>query len=169
MTSGLRAFATLVVLIALIAVFALLGWHWVSRPFPAKAAAVFCADRTVHAGDTLTPVDVTVSVMNASQREGLASRTLSTLSSDHFALGSQGNAPKGISVGTVQVWARSQGDPAARLVAGWFPGAQVVVQTKDALPGVTVVVGEDFTQIAEKGPTSVTVTADSTVCSPVLT
>jgi hypothetical protein len=168
MTPGLRAFSTLVIMLVLIVVFAVAGWRLVSRPFPAKAAPVVCADRTISAGDTLTPVDVTVSVMNTSQREGLAGRTLDAFTVDHFAQGSTATAPKGVSVGTVQVWAHSQNDPAAQLVAGWLPGAQVVVQTKNALPGVTVVVGEGFTQVADKGPTSVKVTAAGTVCSPVL-
>lgn len=168
MSSGVRALTTLVVMIVLIVVFAVVGWHLTSRPFPAKAAPVVCTNRTVPAGTSLGPVDVTVSVMNASTRDGLAGRTLDALAAQHFASGSQGNAPKGVSVATVQVWAHSANDPAAKLVAGWLPGSQLVVRTKDALPGVTVVVGEGFTRVAAKGPTSVKVTTPTTVCSPVL-
>lgn len=166
MLSGLRTFATMTVLIALIAVAAVWGWHAVTQPFPSRIKAQACTATQVHAGDQISPVDVTVSVFNASQREGLADRTLTDLEKHHFGGGDTGNAPKNTSVGNVQIWTSDPSNPAVRLVRTWLPHARVIKKASGAA-GVTVVVGQGFTKVGG-GKSSIKVLQDATICSPVL-
>lgn len=166
MLSGLRTFATMATLVVLIVVAGLWGWHNAIKPFPSRAKASACTTTQVQKGDQISPVDVTVSVLNASGREGLAERTLTDLEKHHFGAGSTGNAPKNTSVGNVQIWTSEPGNPAVRLVQSWLPHARVVKKSA-ATPGVTVVVGQNFTKVAG-GKTQMTVAHDDTICSPVL-
>ena len=43
-----------------------------TEPFPGKVDPPICVDTTYAAGERIYPQDVTVSVLNASRREGLA-------------------------------------------------------------------------------------------------
>ena len=120
----------------------------------------------MHAGDHLFPAEVTVTVLNASRREGLASRTMTALQDGGFAAGSSANAPRGTKAGTVQIWTPDPQSPAVRLVAAWLPGAKIVHRAAPG-PGVVVVVGDHFSAVGA-GPKSVSVAHDATVCSPTL-
>lgn len=163
---SLRSTATMLVLVGVLLVFAVWGWHAATAPWPAKVDSPPCVDRTVKAGDRISPVDVTVSVLNASDREGLARLTLDALGKHHFATASQGNAPKGTDVAVAEIWTDDPKNAAAELVHSWIPGSQIV-QHHSPSPGVTVVVGQQFTHVGG-GSKSVKATVDSTVCSPVV-
>lgn len=167
MSPRLRSATTLLTLLVVLLVFALVGWHWLTRPFPARAAAQACVDRQYAAGDKLWPSDVTVSVMNASDRVGLAGRTLSALELKHFGAGQQANAPKRTHVPRVQIWTENPNDPAVRLVARWLPSPHIVKRAS-SLPGITVVVGQGFTKVRTNGPDSLKASKAGTVCSPVV-
>jgi hypothetical protein len=62
------------------------------------------------------------------------------------------------------VHARSDDDPAAKLVAAQFRGARIV-ESEDLGVGVAVVVGQRFKDLRRKSPESVEVQADTTVCA----
>ena len=166
MARAFRTSATLLVLCGLVIVFALWGWHAATAPWPAKVDSPACVDRTVKAGERVSPVDVTVSVLNASQREGLARLTLDALGRHHFAMASQGNAPKGTDVADAEIWTDDPTSPAAELVQSWIPGSKIV-QHRPATPGITVVLGQQFTHIGG-GAKAVKATDDTTICSPVV-
>lgn len=166
MLSVLRTFATLAVLLVLIVIAGVWGWHNATKPFPHRAHAQACAASVVHKGQRIRPVDVTVSVLNASHRDGLADRTLNALEKHHFGAGNTGNAPKHAKVGTAQVWTDDPHNPAAQLVASWLPHATVVKRNGGAT-GITVVVGEGFTTV-HGGKSSIMATRDATVCGPVI-
>lgn len=167
MSPRLRSATTLTVLLVLLIVFALLGWHWATRPFPARAAAQLCVDRPYDAGDKLSPSDITVSVLNASDRVGLAGRTLSALELHHFGVGDQANAPKHATVPRLQIWTEDPHSPAVHLVARWLPHP-TIIKRASSLPGITVVVGQGFTNVKAKGPDSVRASTAGTVCSPIV-
>jgi hypothetical protein len=166
MLTGARTLLTLAV--AALIVVAAGGWGlaMLTKPFPKKADAPVCSPVRIHRGDHLFPAEVTVSVLNASRREGLAGRTMTALKDGGFAAGSSANAAKGTKVGAVQIWATDPHSPAVRLVAAWLPGAKVVRRAGGA-PGVVVVVGDHFSAVGT-GPKSVTAGTDATICSPTL-
>ena len=62
------------------------GWSAVTAPLPKYEDPPICEDTTLAAGDKVYPDQVTVSVINAGNREGLASQT-------HGAAGGQGLLP----------------------------------------------------------------------------
>lgn len=164
MRAGARSLATLLVLGLILVLAAYWGWQAVTEPLPKQAEPPLCVETAVAAGDTVVREQVTVSVYNASRRNGLAGTTLGQLVERGFVGADTGNAPEGTAVAGVQVWSNDPENPAARLVAEQFRRAQVV--PGDPLGrGVTVVVGDDFRKLA-KGVDSVTSAADATICSP---
>lgn len=167
MLSGVRTLVTLLVLVLVLAGAALWGWHQVIKPFPARAkASSICTPDDVHAGDRLSSAEVVVSVLNASNRVGLADRTLTGLTKHRFAAGDSGNAPAGSGVRNVQIWSNDPTNPAVRLVASWLPGVKIVNKPTDA-NGVVVVVGQNFSKVTG-GRTTIKVAKDATVCGPLI-
>jgi len=164
--TGARALLVLAVVALLVVAVAGWGFSMLTSPFPKKVDAPLCSPNEVHAGDHVFPSEVTVSVLNASRREGLAGRTMTTLKDDDFAAGHSGNAPKGTKVGTAQIWTEDPNSPATKLVSAWLPSAKVVRKKIDE-PGVVVVVGDSFGQVGT-GPKSITAASDATICSPTL-
>jgi hypothetical protein len=166
MRTGARTAATLVV--AALLVLAVGGWGWgmLTKPFPKKADAPVCSSAQVNAGDHVFPSQVTVTVLNASRREGLAGRTMTALKDGGFAAGHSGNADKDTKVGVVQIWTEHPDSPAVQLVKAWLPGAKVV-EKQVSEPGVVVVVGDRFSAVGA-GPKSITAQTDATICSPTL-
>ena len=126
MLTGARTMLTLAVLALLVVVAGGWGWGMLTKPFPKKADAPVCSPVTVHRGDHVFPAEVTVSVLNASRREGLAGRTMTALKDGGFSAGRSANAAKGTKVGSVQIWSTDPKSPAVRLVQAWLPGAKVV-------------------------------------------
>lgn len=142
------------------------GWKQMTKPFPAKAQAAVCVDTAVKAGTKVYPAQVVVTVLNASHREGLASRTISALTDAGFVAGKSGNAPGHAHVKKAEIWTPDPESPAVHLVATWLHRPAVVKRAVDQ-PGVVVLVGEDFGQVA--GGRKFTVAAtDTSICSPPL-
>jgi hypothetical protein len=143
------------------------GYHQVLAPFPGKVAAPVCVETKYKAGDQLSPQDVTVSVLNASTREGLAGRTMQLLTADGFTQGGTGNAPKGTSVTNAELWVADKSNPAIPLVRSRV--GKVPVRERSDLPagivGIVVVVGDQFGNLATGLP-SLTAKRDGVVCSP---
>lgn len=163
----LRAGGTLVLLLGLMVGGVSWGWAQMTKPFPGKVDPPICVDTEYQAGDELYVQDITVSVLNASTREGLAGRTLSELEDAGFARGQTGNAPAGTSLkGPAEIWVRQAGDPAGALLRRWIGGKVSVVERPDnPAAGVTLVVGNRFGEVQE-GPASLTVEQPAMVCGP---
>lgn len=166
MLTTARTLLTLLVVALLVVVLGGWGWGMLTKPFPKKADAPICSANQVHRGDHIFPAQVTVSVLNASRREGLAGRTMTALKDAGFAAGHSGNAARGTKVGAAEIWTDNPASPAVKLVSAWIPGAKVVRRVAGE-PGVVVVVGDKFDSVGT-GPTSVTVGSDATICSPTL-
>ncbi|WP_295656831.1 LytR C-terminal domain-containing protein [uncultured Nocardioides sp.] len=164
MRAGARSLATLVVLTAVLVAAAYWGWQAATEPLPERADPPLCVSTPVAAGATVVREQVTVSVYNASTRNGLAGTTLGALEDRGFIGADTGNAPEGTAVSGAQVWSNDPENPAARLVAQQFRRAPIV-PGEPLGRGVTVIVGDDFRKLA-KGVDSVTSAADATICSP---
>lgn len=161
---------TLVVL-GVICVFMLVfGVAQVVREFP-KASfgdeTPVCVDKTIPAGSRVRTGDITVSVFNAGRQSGLASKTLEKLIVRGFGAGDSGNARK-TKVKRVEIRA-PQHDTAARLVAAQFGADTTIVTDKELLGvGITVIVGDEFQELAGKTPRKMKADEDTAVCTPPL-
>jgi len=163
----LRSGTTLIVLVVLLLVAVGAGFAALTAPFGSDgdAAVAVCRTRTVSDGDTVRPQQVTVSVVNAGGRSGLASRTLDDLEDAGFDRGELANAPEDTDVSGVQIWTSDRRNPAVRLVRGHL-GGQVRVRDLDAgVAGVTVVVGNAFAGV-KQGRESVVAEESAQVCGP---
>jgi hypothetical protein len=165
MNAHIKALVTLAVLGVLVLLGTTWGWSALTSPLPHTAKQEVCVDTTLQPGDRVSAPKVTVSVFNASDRVGLAERTVSDFEAQGFGPGKVGNAPKGTQVFYAQVWSRSRKDPAVQLVLSRL-GPHARIAPKSSLgPGVTVVVGPQFTKLVA-GRQSVKVTEPTVVCSP---
>jgi hypothetical protein len=166
LTARLRTAITLAALAVLMLLGVTWGWAQMTKPFPGKVDAPVCVDTAYRAGDELFVQDVTVSVLNASSREGLAGRTLADLEDVGFAGGQTANAPEGTVVSTpAEIWVDDVESPAAKLLRARLGKVPVVAHPEVGYAGIIVVVGDSFGELRE-GPQSVILAADAVVCSP---
>jgi hypothetical protein len=166
LTARLRTLITLAFLTVLLVGGVAWGWAQVTEPFPGKADAATCVDTAYAAGDELFIQDVTVSVLNASSREGLAGRTLQELEAAGFAGGDTANAPKGTALtDPAEIWVDDVDDPGAKLLRRRLGQVPVRSDVANPAPGITLVVGDTFTAL-RKGPESIVLKNDAVVCSP---
>jgi hypothetical protein len=166
LTARLRTAITLATLAVLMILGITWGWAQVLKPFPGKVDAPICVDTAYKAGDELFVQDVTVSVFNASGREGLAARTLQELEDAGFAAGQSANAPKGTSLTTAaEIWVKDPHDPGAKLLRRRVGKVPVVEHPENTAAGITLVVGDQFSDLRQ-GPESIILKDDAVVCSP---
>ncbi|HWJ81709.1 MAG TPA: LytR C-terminal domain-containing protein [Nocardioides sp.] len=165
MTASARSAATLVVLAVVFAGGVAWAWGKVTEPFPEHQSDPACNDTLFTAGEQLTPDDVLVSVLNASDEDGLASETMNRLVKAGFGRGGLGNAPRIHGRAPVQVWTSEPDGAVARLVASYLGDNVRTVDQESSEPGVTVVVRDDFPGVV-RGVRRVAVEDDITVCSP---
>jgi hypothetical protein len=152
----------------LLVVAAVWGWSNATQPFPGRTDAPTCVDRTVSQGEKVFADQVTVSVYNASNRNGLAGRTMNLFTDTGFGEGDTGNAPRSADVAVAAIWTDTPKSPDVRLVASRL-GPRVEVVRRDPLgAGVTVLVGDDFEELV-KGRRSVLAAQDVEICSPPVT
>jgi hypothetical protein len=164
LSRALKSLITLVGLALMLVAGVAWGYNQVVKPFPGKVQAAVCVNTKYASGDPISPPDVTVSVLNASNREGLAGRTMELLTNDGFARGTTGNAPKGTSVATAEVWVSDKSDPAVPLVRSRL--GKVPVRVRSGLPpGIVIVVGDQFGDLQTGLPT-LDAKQDGIVCSP---
>jgi len=165
MNIHIKTVLTLVILAMLVFIGVAWGWSAMTTPFPHSAAPKDCYPTSLQPGDRVSPPKVTVSVYNASERSGLAARTMSGFEDMGFGTGHVGNAPKGTSIRYAQIWTQNRQDPAVRLVLSRLgPGAHIIDHAPKG-PGVTVLVGPKFTKLVQ-GKQSTKVSQAETICSP---
>jgi hypothetical protein len=160
-----KTLLTLAVLVALVLVGVTWGWAALTHPFPHQAKTLTCYPTVLQPGDRVSAPKVTVSVFNASDRVGLAERTMAAFEDQGFGPGDVGNAPKGVVVHYAQVWAKDRQDPAVLLVASRLGPHASIVTKNHAGSGVVVMVGEQFAKLVS-GKQSVKVTRPTTLCEP---
>ena len=163
MEARLKSLVTLAFLGVLLFVAAVWGWASLTKPLPSNEESV-CVDRTFEAGEKVMRGDVTVSVLNAGTRNGLASLTMNLFEEQGFAAGQEGNATDA-EVNRVQIWTDDRRSPAVQLVKSHLGPGTPVLQKDATTAGVQVVVGDGFQDLV-KGKKSVTATDAVTVCGP---
>ncbi len=146
---------------------ALWGWRAATEPFPGKADAPRCVDTPVAVGDKVFPAQVMVSVYNASERNGLAGRTMDLFADAGFGEGDTGNATGDSDVTTAVVWTETPTNPDVLLVASRLGPDVEIVRREGRGIGVTVLVGDDFEALV-KGNRRIVAEADTSICSPPL-
>jgi len=161
----IRSAVTLAVLVVLFVIGTVWAWSSVTEPFPEAEEQPACLDTPVAAGDRVTPGNVVVNVLNASETEGLAGETMEALVRKGFAEGSRGNTVADTGESGVVIWTEEPDGPAAALLKSYFGRGTEIVDQATAEPGITVVVGQGFPGIKD-GRQGVKVKADSSVCSP---
>jgi LytR cell envelope-related transcriptional attenuator len=165
MNAHLKAALTLAVMAVLVLLGVTWGWSAMTQPFPHQAPPKDCYPTELQPGDRVSAPKVTVSVYNASERVGLAERTMSAFEDQGFGPGNVGNAPKDAAVVFAQIWTEDRHNPAVRLVASRLgPRAHIITRQQKG-PGVTVLVGPQFTKLVQ-GKQSTKVTQPTTICSP---
>ena len=87
------------------------GWSALTQPFPGKTTPPKCVATIVQPGEKVFPGQVTVSVFNASERDGLAGRTMAEFVDAGFAEGDTGNAPRNARVVRAAIWAPTAAEP----------------------------------------------------------
>lgn len=159
-----RTALTLLVLSALFIGGVAWAWSQVTDPFPEALEVAKCEEHPVQVGERVRPEQVTVTVLNASERNGLAGTTMDDLTAHKFGRGDLGNAPAEAATAGAVIWA-SPGDPAARLVRSYLGGKVEIVEQPEEYPGITIVVGQKFRGV-EKGRKRVQAETEGTVCTP---
>ena len=159
---------TLVVLVGLVAAGGYYGYQALFAPVGSAAAGGpdgQACEAGLRKGETVRTRDVTVTVLNAGTRSGLASQVQEQLVERGFIAGGTDNAPDGQRVRFVRVLAPSRQDPAARLVAAQF-GKQTLVQRSgaDFGPGVDVVVGDRYKGLEKDAPRRLRATVAGSGC-----
>lgn len=149
----------------LLLVAALWGWQAATEPFPGKTEARRCVATPVAAGAKVFPAQVLVSVYNASDRNGLAGRTMDLFLDAGFVEGDTGNAPADSKVGTAAIWTKTPTSPDVLLVASRLGPDVEVVRREGRGIGVTVLVGDDFEALV-KGNRRIVAEDDARICSP---
>jgi hypothetical protein len=165
MNIHVKTLLTLAVLAVLVLVGVAWGWASLTTPFPHKAATKVCYPTRLQPGDRVSAPKVTVSVYNASERSGLAERTMSAFEDQGFGSGSVGNAPKDATVVYAQIWTDDRHNPAVQLVKSRLGARAHVIEHAAKGPGVTVLVGPAFTKLVA-GKQSTKVSEATTICSP---
>jgi hypothetical protein len=165
MDARLKSLVTLAGLGLLLIVAATWGWSSLTQPFPEGDGDAICVDRPYAAGDRISRGDVTVSVLNAGTRNGLAGLTMNLFEEAGFAPGQEGNAPEDAKVGTVQIWTEDRTAPAVRLVASHLGKDVRVVRRAPSTAGIQVVVGDGFEDLVA-GKKSIRTRGEVTVCGP---
>jgi hypothetical protein len=165
MNVHIKTVLTLAVLAVLVLVGVVWGWSAMTTPFPHTAAPKDCYPTQLQAGDRVSAPEVTVSVYNASERVGLAERTMSAFEDQGFGAGKVGNAAKGTTVLYAQIWTQDRTNPAVRLVASRLGRRAHIIDHAPKGTGVTVMVGPQFLKLVQ-GRQSVKVTEPTTICSP---
>ncbi|MGA8258343.1 MAG: LytR C-terminal domain-containing protein [Nocardioides sp.] len=160
-----RTVATLVVLGLLLVWGATWGFSSVTQPFPKDADTPVCVSTALTNGDVLRPGAITISVLNAGTRNGLASLTRDGLVERGFAQGVLDNAPPDTTVRTAEIWTNDPDNPAVALVRSYLGGRVKVVERPPTVPGINVVVGDRFPGV-RRGDRDIAILTDTRVCSP---
>lgn len=138
-------------------------------PAPEPPARPICENRTLQAGEDLTPNLLMVNVFNAGKQAGLANRVRIQLERKGFLGGVTGNYSGSAKVARVTILTSAQDDPKVRLLAKQFKDkVEYAPADIDVETGLIVVVGPKFGGLKKKSSSAAKLKAPVTVCVPTL-
>jgi hypothetical protein len=161
--------ATLVVLLAVLLVMAVWGYHAATTPLadsgPTTRSSPTCPPTDQKASRFVHRQEVTVSVYNSGHLSGRAQQTLDLLEHAGFKPGAVGNAPDGVRADRAVVYTTKSDDPAAELVAKALgKNTQVVHSDQEMGPGVDVVIGDKFKRLDPQAPVKIELPKPEVTC-----
>lgn len=165
MDARVKSLLTLAALGVLLVAAGAWGISALTQPFPQRAEPAVCVDAPFAKGERINRGDVTVSVLNAGTRNGLAGLTMDLFVDAGFAQGQEGNTDQGPKVANVEIWTDDPRSPAVKLVARQLGKGAEVVRRDPTVVGVQVVVGDQFEDLVD-GPRRVKARGDVEVCGP---
>ena len=164
-----RAYQALTLLVAAaIFVFGgVTGFRLLTSSADTADPAPTCTNKTIKKGAKLNSNAVTVNVFNASNRSGLANRVTINLQTNGFLGGTISNSESATKPYRVAILTDDRSDPRVRLVAQQFKD-KVAYRKPDVTvdTGVIVIIGDDYSGLRSKAPTSIKTDRDITVCVP---
>jgi hypothetical protein len=168
MTGAFRAL-TLLGAVAIFLFGGVLGFRLLTSSADTADPAPTCTNRTVQKGGTLDSNAVKVNVFNASNRSGLANRVTINLQTNGFLGGTIGNNESAARPKRVAILTDDPSDPRVRLVARQFKDKVDYGKPDiEVSSGVIVIVGDDFSGLRKKSPTSTKTDRDIEVCVPIV-
>ena len=158
---------TLVVAAAIFVFGGVTGFRLLTSSADTADPAPTCTDKTAKKGGKLNSNFVTVNVFNASNRSGLANRVTINLQANGFLGGTISNSESAVKPDKVAILTDDFHDPRVRLVARQFKD-KVSYRKPDVTvdSGVIVIVGDNYSGLKSKAPTSITTDRNITVCVP---
>lgn len=142
-----RPLPALVSLLALALLTSLVWWRVLHRGTDHSAASTPCPPAAT-ASSLPRPGTVTVSVLNSTQRAGIAKSTADALTQRGFTVSGFGNDTGHVVIpGTAEIRFAHGSDSAAKLLSFYFPGATLVPETAPT-PALVVSLGAKFTAVA---------------------
>jgi hypothetical protein len=148
-TLAKRPLPALVALLALLLLTSLVWWRVMHRGGGSTASAA-CPSPTASAKATLpAPARITVTVLNATKRTGIAARARTTLVSSGFQVPSPAanDSPKAKVLGTAEIRYGASAKPGATLLRYYFPGARLV-PTASKTSVIVVSLGAKYRAVA---------------------
>jgi hypothetical protein len=149
-----RPLPALIALLALLVLTALVWWRVMHRDSGGgKAAATPCPTHT--AAETLpAPARISVTVLNATKRNGIGATTRTALVTDGFNVPkpAANDSPKAKVLGVAEIRYGPTGAKGATLLRYYFPGARMVATTSKT---ATVVVSLGRKYVRTASPTAV--------------
>ena len=161
---GSTIFASVVILVLGVIV----GFRLLTASADPFEEAPTCENRTIQEGDKLTSNLVAVNVYNASQRAGLANRVAINLQRRGFLSGTVANSTSEVKPGTAAILTDDRDDPRVKLVAEQFEGVEFAEPDINIPEGVTVVVGDDYKDLAADAPREVVSDRTISTCVPIV-
>jgi hypothetical protein len=153
----LRTAATMAALTALLIAGAYFGWVGMTQGWLGDDGAATAENVPSEVCSTPPPVTVRsrgirVSVYNAGAPAGQATEVMAALGDQGFIQGVLTDAPPAIDVRGIVVWPGKADDGAVELVRRQFRKARVAPDRRPLSPGINVMVGQEFGDLARNAP-----------------
>ncbi|HEX3336754.1 MAG TPA: LytR C-terminal domain-containing protein [Jatrophihabitans sp.] len=144
-----RPLPALVSLLALLLLTALVWWRVLHRSTGSEHQAVAACPTPTTVTTLVAPESVTVQVLNATSRTGIAAKARTTLIGDGFQIPrlAANDSPKNKIPGVAEIRYGPSGKPGATVLRYYFPGAKMVV-TSIKTSVVTVSLGSRYRSVA---------------------